>query len=117
VAAGCCAGAFLGEAFRAGDLALTDFLADLFAVFFAAFFAGRFLAATLTRLFFRAGAAFLVFLVFLAFFAFVFFAMIDLPIVRLPTDRAPPACHLGSCGNCDRLSLSHGRTRGSDRIH
>jgi hypothetical protein len=91
-------------------------LADLFADFFAAFFAGRFLAATLTRLFFRAGAAFLV-LVFLAFFAFVFFAMIDLPIVRLPTDRAPPADHLGSCGNCDRFSLGHGRTRGSDRIH
>jgi hypothetical protein len=111
------AAAFRAGAFFAEDLAFTLFLADFFAVFFAAFFAGRFLAATLTRLFFRAGAAFFVFLVFLAFFAFVFFAMIDLPIVRLPTDRTPPACHLGSCGNCDRLSLSHGRTRGSDRIH
>jgi len=89
-AAGCWAGAFRAGAFLAGDLAFTVFLADLFADFFAAFFAGRFLAATLTRLFFRAGAAFLV-LVFLAFFAFVFFAMIDLPIVRLlPIARHPP---------------------------
>jgi len=92
--AGCWAGAFRAGAFLAGDLAFTVFLADLFADFFAdflaAFFAGRFLAATLTRLFFRAGAAFLV-LVFLAFFAFVFFAMIDLPIVRLlPIARHPP---------------------------
>jgi hypothetical protein len=95
-AAGFVAGAFFGR-----DLAFTVFLTDFFAVFFAAFLAGRFLAATLIRLFFRAGAAFFV-LVFLAFFAFAFFTMIDLPIVRLPTDRAPPA---GSPrGNCDRLS-------------
>jgi hypothetical protein len=102
-AAGAAAAGFLAGAFFARDLAFTDFLADFFAVFFAAFFAGRFLVAALIRLFFRAGAAFFVFLVFLAFFAFDFFAMIDLPIVRLPTDRAPPAVHLGSCGNCDRL--------------
>ena len=82
--------------------------------FLAAFCAGRFLAATFIRLFFRAGGAFFAFLPFLAFFAFARFAMIDLPIVRLPTDRAPDQSAGGAIAT-DFL-LSYGRTAKSDRI-
>src|SRR5262249_10041948 len=76
---------FAAAGFFAGAFAFTVFLA----FFGAAFFALRFFDATFSRLFFRAGAAFFAFfpLAFLAFF--VCFAMIDLPIVRLPLGRAP----------------------------
>src|SRR5580658_466195 len=94
---GAAAAGFAAAGFFAGAFAFTVF----FAAFFATFFALCFFAATFTRRF--AGAAFLAFLPFFAFFAFDFFAMIDLPIVRLPRDRAPPHHALR---NCDRHYIS-----------
>jgi hypothetical protein len=108
-AAGFAAAGFAAAGFFAGAFAFTVFFAD----FFATFLALRFFATTFRRF---AGAALFAFLAFLAFFAFFdFFAMIDLPIVRLPGDRARPRIMRGAPAIVITLP-SYDPTLRSDRV-
>lgn len=84
-------GAAAAAGILAGAFGRAVLRADFFAVFLAVVFAERFLAATFARPLLRAGAALLAVLPRFAFFAFDFFAIIDLPIVRLSRGRALPA--------------------------